>query len=470
MLQFAPARPAGPRTPRLAAARVAIACGAALLIGTASAPAVQAAGTVYAPYSDAVAYDADLTTTGDGRAFTGTERITVRNAGPGPIARVWLRLWGNGSVGCGNRAVKISAIDGGTAGRTERDCTALEVLLPAPLARGGQTDLTLTLSITAPEIQDRFGIAEGVRLFGNALPVVAQRDRTGWRLPPYSTYGESFVSTWAKFSLVLHHPTALKIAASGATTTTADPGGVTSTTTSVIEARDTFWAAGIDFAEETGKTDRGTLVRAWSPREAGADRADALTQAIDAIEQLERRLPDYPYDEYDVIVARIEAGGGMEYPGAVITDASSEVTRHETAHQWFYALVGNDQYREPWVDEGMTSFLEYSWTTASDRPRPSCFPARRFTVPGPTTFITGSMTYWNKHVGQYGLVYDNPVCAMREVRDTMGTAKFERTMRKLVTVHAKGFLSGAELRRAFNRAGGRKVERLWAKWGLAPGR
>lgn len=443
---------------------------AAGLAGAVAAAPAQAAGTVRTPYSDAVAYDADLTTTGDGTAFTGTETITVRNAGPGPIARVWLRLWGNGAVGCGNRAIKISAIGGGSAGRTERDCTALEVLLPGTLQRGATTTITLTLTITAPEIQDRFGIAEGVRLFGNALPVVAQRDATGWRLPSYSAYGESFVSSWARFSLTLHHPTAVKIAASGTTTTTPDAGGATSTTTSVIDARDTFWAAGTDFAEVTGKTRRGTLVRSWSPREAGGDRGDALEQAIGALEQLEARLPDYPYPEYDVIVARIEAGGGMEYPGAVITDASSEVTRHETAHQWFYGLVGNDQFREPWVDEGMTSFLEYSWTTASDLPAPACYPARRFTVPAPTTFITGSMAYWNKHVGQYGLVYDNPVCAMREIRDAMGNAKFERTMRKIVTRYAQGFLSGANLRGEFNRAGGSKVERLWARWGLAPGR
>ncbi|MBJ7472689.1 MAG: hypothetical protein JHD16_15395, partial [Solirubrobacteraceae bacterium] len=368
-------------------------------------------------------------------------------------------------VGCGDRAVKISAIAGGTAGRTERDCSALEVLLPATLPRGARTTITLSLSITAPDIQDRFGTTEGIRMFGNGLPVVAQRDATGWRLPSYSAYGESFVSSWARFSLTLRHPTAVKVLASGTTATTPDAGGVTSTTTSVIDARDTFWAAGPDLVESTGATRRGTIVRSWAPREAGADRQDALEQAIGALEQIERRLQPYPYPEFDVLVARIEAGGGMEYPGAVITDASSEVTRHEVAHQWFYGLVGNDQFREPWVDEGITSFMEYSWTTNSDLARPSCYPARRLSIPGPTTFVTGSMAYWNRNPGQYWLVYDNPVCAFREIRDVMGNARFQKTMRTLVARHAQGFLTGATVRRTFNRAGGRKVEPLWAKWG-----
>lgn len=457
------------RTGRLRAARRRAATTLALASLLAGAADANAAGDVRTPYRDAVSYVTDLTTDADARAFTGTEAITVRNAGPGPIARVWLRTWANGAVGCKRPAVTVTSVTGGTIGRSSRDCTALEVLLPAALAPGASTSFSITLTITAPRIQDRFGIAEGIRMFGNALPVVAQRDRTGWRLPTYSAYGESFVSTWARFALTFHHPTAVKIAASGDTVTVPDAGGATATTTSTIDARDTFWAATADMAEVTGRTRRGTLVRAWSQTEAGADREDSLAQAIGAIEQLEKRLPAYPYAEYDVIVARIEAGGGMEYPGAVITDASSEVTRHETAHQWFYALVGNDQYREPWVDEGITSFLEYTWTTPSDLAPPPCYPARRLAVPSPATFATSSMSYWNRHVGQYTIAYDNPVCALREIRSTMGRARFDRTLRGVVERHAQGFLSGAELRRAFNRAGGPKVARVWPKWGLGPG-
>lgn len=457
-------RPRAARTRALTAlALTAPALGAVPTVG-------HAAGKVDTPYRDAVSYSADLTTDDDARAFTGTETITVRNAGNGSMARVWLRTWANGAVGCRRPAVVITSIQGGRSGRSERNCTAQEILLPAVLAPGASATITLTLSITAPRIQDRFGIAEGIRMFGNALPVVAQRDRSGWRLPGYSPYGESFVSSWARFGLTLHHPAAVKISAAGTTVTTPDPSGRTATTTSTIDARDTFWAASPDMAEVTGRTRRGTLVRAWSQTEAGADREDALDQAIGALEQLEKRLTAYPYDEYDVVVARIEAGGGMEYPGAVITDASTEVTRHETAHQWFYALVGNDQYREPWVDEGVTSFLEYSWTTPGELAAPSCYPARRLAVPSPQTFVTNSMSYWNRHVGQYSFAYDNPVCALREIRKAIGPAKFERTLKAVVQRHAQGFLTGAALRKAFNDVGGRKVERLWPKWGLGPGR
>ena len=35
-----------------------------------------------------------------------------------------------------------------------------------------------------------------------------------------------------------------------------------------------------------------------------------------------------------------------------------EITTHEVGHQWFYGLVGNDQGRDPWLDEGLATYVE----------------------------------------------------------------------------------------------------------------
>ena len=53
------------------------------------------------------------------------------------------------------------------------------------------------------------------------------------------------------------------------------------------------------------------------------------------------------------------SGGGIEYPGAILLlDDSRVVTVHELAHQWFYAMVGNSQARDPWLDEAFATFAE----------------------------------------------------------------------------------------------------------------
>lgn len=40
-----------------------------------------------------------------------------------------------------------------------------------------------------------------------------------------------------------------------------------------------------------------------------------------------------------------------------ITNLLVENTSHEVAHQWFYAVVGNNGYQEPWLDENFASLL-----------------------------------------------------------------------------------------------------------------
>ena len=77
-------------------------------------------------------------------------------------------------------------------------------------------------------------------------------------------------------------------------------------------------------------------------------------------------LPDYPYDTLVVTNAALgsNVAVNMEYSGMLtvyITEqnggyASRLGAYHEVAHQWFYGLVGNDENREPWLDEGFATF------------------------------------------------------------------------------------------------------------------
>lgn len=430
-------------------------------------PVAPAAAGPQRPYRDVRGVEATLTADATGRSWSGSQQITVRNAGgTGEIDRLWLRLWGNGPVGCPRQAVRVTAVDGARRGRLLRDCTALELLLPAPLPRGAATTLALQLQITAPAVRDRFGRSDGINLFGNALPTLAQRDRGGWRLPSYSPYGESWVTTVAPYRLELRHAAALQVSASGVTTRR-ELDDLRAVTTSTITAREVAWAAGT-MAETARRTKRGVLVRVWSHPESAADREDNAASAADAIDELERRLPSYAYGELDVVLAEIDAGGGMEYPAFVISDGGGDVTRHEVAHQWFYAMVGSDQYREPWVDEGVTSFLEYTWT-AGDQPAPQCWPAAQLSYPNRFRLAASSMTYWNRHPGRYILAYNNPVCALRDQQRLLGAARFTKVLRTLAERYADGFITAGDLRGAFRRSGGKRSDAIWRRWGLAPG-
>jgi hypothetical protein len=83
-------------------------------------------------------------------------------------------------------------------------------------------------------------------------------------------------------------------------------------------------------------------------------------KARTALERLNDLYGMYPWD--DLVLAEVGADGGfsMEYPRIIhltrskVTD--SYVINHEVAHQWFYAQLGNDQMRAPWLDEAFADF------------------------------------------------------------------------------------------------------------------
>lgn len=103
----------------------------------------------------------------------------------------------------------------------------------------------------------------------------------------------------------------------------------------------------------------GTRVRVYY--RAGGPGTAMLSAARSALSKMSALVGAYPYKTFKVVQS---AGGfGMESPGLiwVPTGVASGNLRylvhHETAHQWFYALVGSNQAYEPFTDEAAADFL-----------------------------------------------------------------------------------------------------------------
>ena len=78
----------------------------------------------------------------------------------------------------------------------------------------------------------------------------------------------------------------------------------------------------------------------------------------------------YPYDVLTVVdpPAGGPAAGGMEYPTLITvwgdrlapdySTGMEGVTIHEFGHQYFYGLLGSNEFEEAWLDEGFTSYTD----------------------------------------------------------------------------------------------------------------
>jgi hypothetical protein len=83
----------------------------------------------------------------------------------------------------------------------------------------------------------------------------------------------------------------------------------------------------------------------------------------DAIEQLSSYLWKYPWPTMTSMEG-ILTSGGMEYPRMTLMQPWADTLSlagdlmHETGHMWFPMMVGSDEARSPWMDEGLTQYDE----------------------------------------------------------------------------------------------------------------
>src|SRR5262249_34311030 len=332
--------------PRISAiALLLTACTGATASIPAASPVASAAperGIIRTPADPA--YVVRLRANATGRTWSGRESVSFTNADPEPLARVWLRLWSNGLDGCDPVAITIARPSSGTWGAPTTDCTSIPVDLDEPLVSGGRTTLGFDLRVHVPARNDRFGYAGGLSLLGTALPTLAVHDDQGWHLDPFVAFGESFYSVVGRYRVTLDVPSDLDTPTTGRRVAVARAGDRRIRTFAAHDVRDFEWAAGS--LRRLQATEGKTLIRVWyRPSFVSETRARHLlrlsrhSMSVDS-----SAFGVYPYPEVDVVLTAFRSYGGMEYPQIVFTNPEDRAVTHELAHQWWYGIVGDDEY------------------------------------------------------------------------------------------------------------------------------
>ncbi|MFJ8437095.1 M1 family metallopeptidase [Kitasatospora sp. NPDC094019] len=388
----------------------------------------------------AVSHTVTLRADATGAAWRGHQRVAFTQVAPEPLSAVYLRLWGNARGGCAAPAVRLT----GLAGTASADCTTLRVPLPRPLRQGESGTLDFELSIDVPEGLDRFGHDGDHSFLGNALPTLAVLDDDGWHLDPYTRNGESFYSLAADWSVALDHPSGLLVPATGSAVDAPGGPGRTLTTATARRTRDFAWAAG-PFSRLTGRSAGGVRIGVFATPDVTAEEAHRMLElAGGAVDALSGRFGAYPYGELAVVLDNAFWFSGMEYPGFVLDRVKPFALVHELAHQWWYGIVGDDQYRAPWLDE---SFSEYAADLVLGQAHDDCAAAPRWESEDER--LASPMSHWDAHPDRYeAVVYDHGSCALHELGRLLG----EDTMAALLRDYARAHWYGVSTTAAFKAA------------------
>ncbi len=132
-------------------------------------------------------------------------------------------------------------------------------------------------------------------------------------------------------------------------------------------SRDFSWASSKAFLWDASKINlpngKVALAQAFYPVESSGKTAwDRAAEYLkNSVEIFSNQWFTYPYPTAITVGGPV---GGMEYPGIVFCHWRAKgpslwmVTNHEIGHSWFPMIVGSDERRNAWMDEGMNTFID----------------------------------------------------------------------------------------------------------------
>ncbi len=246
--------------------------------------------------------------------------------------------------------------------------TIMEVSLPQKLDIGGQVDIDIKYTIKLPPATERFGYGSDTYNLGNWYPVIAVYDDSGWNLDPYYAIGDPFYADVSNYKVNIKAPKELIIASTGSISSNVVDDNTIEWTAQAKAVRDFAWVASKSFEIVEKEVDGILLKMYFLESQVNNDyiRGKSLEFAEDSLKVFNRVFGKYPYKEYSVVQTNFPSG--MEYPGIVFignqyydkyyADFLETIIVHETAHQWWYGVIGNDQIDESWLDESLASYSE----------------------------------------------------------------------------------------------------------------
>jgi len=371
--------------------------------------------------------------------------------------RVVFRLWPNGprASAAGTRLDTGPVTVGGRQVRTTVPDVTTLVVEPGPVRAGTTLEIAVPWQLRVPgPVEDRISRNGDALRLGSFFPILAWEPGVGWATEPaVAAFAEASTAQTADFDLTVTVPPGYGVLASGVSDR---PGHWTATT-----MRDVGVSVGrFDTATGTARAPEPVAVTVGVHAGVGESPGAYLARVVASMEDFGRRFGPYPWPAFTLAITP-GLGGGIEYPGHVMQGPGTvgRTTSHEVAHQWFYALVGNNQGRDPWLDEGLATWGEarFEGVLEAVRARPMP-PAARGRVAEP-------MAYWSANRSAY---YDGVYVQGAQALAALGDADLvDCALRVYAAVNAHRIARPADLVRSARAVFPDAAETL-ARFGVRP--
>ncbi len=245
----------------------------------------------------------------------------------------------------------------------------------------------------------------------------------------------------------------------------------------IKNARDASWAASKAFIWDAARVDlpsgKKILAQSVYPIESKGPHAWSLSTEYvkNCLELYSAEWYEFPYPVATNVAGTV---GGMEYPGIVFCGAGNEdawlweVTNHEFGHTWFPMIVGSNERKYAWMDEGFNTFInkvdtkvfnngEYWEKTDEQKAAPGMFPDDADAI------MTTPDVIQPDYLGY--AAYEKPALALTILREQiLGKKRFDFAFRTYIKRWAYKHPTPWDFFRTMDNAAGEDLSWFWNEW------
>ena len=385
----------------------------------------------------------------------------------------------------GGKSYSVMKVDSVTVNGKAKDVTVsgedeniLVVSLGSTLDPTEKTRIGIEYSVKLPKVKHRFGYTEKSVNLANFYPIACMYRDGAFVADPYYNIGDPFFSECADYSVKLTVPQKYECAATGEIKGKTESENAVTYNIGAHSVRD-FAAVLGEYQKMSGRSG-STIVNYYYYSDSDPEKA--LGAAIDAVRIFGEKFGAYPYKEYTVVQTGF-LQGGMEYPAlSMISDEYSgdsklDIIVHETAHQWWYGVVGNDEVKYSWLDEAMAEYSTMMFYEYAEGYKYT-FEDKRADALGAymlycetykhngrdDTTMTRAVNEYSGETEYSYMIYVKGALMLDDVRNTIGTDKFMAGLRRYYDANKYAIAEPQDLMGAMEKASKRQLKPLFDSW------
>jgi hypothetical protein len=368
-----------------------------------------------------VSYKINVTLNDIEKSLQGFETIVYKNNSPANLDFIWFHIWPN-AYSSENTALfkqikndksrkktkeqysfgSISGLDFKVDDKSIKvephpeHVDVIKLILASPLKPGDSVRITTPFVVKLPGYFSRAGYADGEFIVCQWYPKPAVFDKNGWHEFPYLDMGE-FYSEFGRFDVSITVPSDYIVAATGTMQTISElsqykkvgadnlkknagyskyvPGKDKTKTLNWVasDVPDFAWFADKNYIirYDTAQLQSGRIIDAftYSYDKKKTPWVNSIDYVEDGLRKYSEWIGEYAYPVVQAVEGpKNNASGGMEYPMITIITAPDSkeesldaVITHEVGHNWFMSMLGSNERKHTWMDEGLNTYYQFRY-------------------------------------------------------------------------------------------------------------